>query len=92
MRLLRSLHPEGAAPRQRAPHRGARPQAAGGTAMGGGRDSMNNRKRSSSRQKKAPSTLTGEGAVFDLEPPQGGAATGRRGAKSPMKMQGLAAG
>ena len=73
------------------PHRG-RARRAGGSGMGGGWDSINNQKRSSSRQKKAPSTLTGEGAVFDLEPPQGGAATGRRGAKSPMKMQGLAAG
>ena len=34
---------------------------------------MNNRKHSSSRQKKAPSTLTGEGAVFGLEPPLGAA-------------------
>ena len=50
---------------------------------------MNNRKRSSSRQKKAPSTLTGEGAVFGLEPPPGGAAASRRGAKASTKMHGV---
>ena len=60
--------------RFRAPRRGAPPQAAGGTAMGGGRDSIINQKTQAFWQKKTPPSFRMREKSLVLEPPAWAAA------------------